>query len=160
MILTVEKRDETNRWLDFIHIHKHDNYVKKWLAKRELKKQFTNISPSISFMHSMANAIVGLSKFYLYSNDKDSDKIAANAFINVFEITLNPNKQSHIIIKCDSNKGKASLVYYNHGKKTNSYQWKEQSAESVIKSSYDEALFEIVTEFLCNSFVELIIRYM
>ena len=54
----------TNRWIDLILDTKNKNFIKKYIVKRAIRKELSQITPSIEYMTVMAKALTHLSAYF------------------------------------------------------------------------------------------------
>lgn len=147
----------TNRWIDLILDTKNKNFIKKYLIKRSIRKELSQITPSIEYMTIMAKALTHLSAYFLYPNNKDRSKIASLTYKDTIYIYLNPSEEVNVEIKIVYDQ--ITLTVFNQNKKFMGDTWKEGSAQKIVQNRYEEELFIRVIDNLTTSFGDLIISY-
>lgn len=147
----------TNRWIDLILDTKDKNFIKKYLVKRDIRKELRQITPSIEYMTIMAKALTHLSAYFLYPNNKDRSKIASLTYKDTIYIYLNPSEEVNVEIKIVYDQ--ITLTVFNQNKKFMGVTWKEGSAQNIVQNRYEEELFIRVIDNLTTSFGDLIISY-
>jgi hypothetical protein len=147
----------TNRWIDLILDTKNKNFIKKYLIKRSIRKELSQITPSIEYMTIMAKALTHLSAYFLYPNNKDRSKIASLTYKDTIYIYLNPSEEVNVEIKIVYDQ--ITLTVFNQNKKFMGVTWKEGSAQKIVQNRYEEELFIRVIDNLTTSFGDLIISY-
>lgn len=147
----------TNRWIDLILDTKNKNFIKKYLVKRSIRKELSQITPSIEYMSIMAKALTHLSAYFLYPNNKDRSKIASLTYKDTIYIYLNPSEEVNVEIKIVYDQ--ITLTVFNQNKKFMGVTWKEGSAQNIVQNRYEEELFIRVIDNLTTSFGDLIISY-
>nr|DAE82532.1 MAG TPA: hypothetical protein [Caudoviricetes sp.] len=147
----------TNRWIDLILDTKNKNFITKCLIKRSIRKELSQITPSIEYMTIMAKALTHLSAYFLYPNNKDRSKIASLTYKDTIYIYLNPSEEVNVEIKIVYDQ--ITLTVFNQNKKFMGVTWKEGSAQNIVQNRYEEELFIRVIDNLTTSFGDLIISY-
>ena len=147
----------TNRWIDLILDTKNKNFIKKYMVKRAIRKELSQITPSIEYMTIMAKALTHLSAYFLYPNNKDHSKIASLTYKDTIYIYLNPSEEVNVEIKIVYDQ--ITLTVFNQNKKFMGVTWKEGSAQNIVQNRYEEELFIRVIDNLTTSFGDLIISY-